>query len=220
MDEVRAEIERDYVVERTGWAAERIARVSERLQRGGEPLDVLVVWLAEHTAFTTFGRTIYISRRLLERLPDDDAAAFVVAHELAHHRLGHVPGHTWALPAQVVVALLSRWVCSARHETHADLLAIEMCVAAGYDPERCLAALEILALVALDYGDVDGVLGSSERRSHPALADRIAAIRAHVAGRVDVRRVLAEQRQRRRKRLFALGGAAAAALAFVAARRR
>jgi len=222
-DELRESIERDYVIERSGWAPERVARVTERLQRdvpADQRFESLVVWWAEHSAFTVFGRTIYLSRRLLERLADDDAVAFVVAHELAHHRLGHIPAGVTArlLPARLVLALLGTWLCSSAHEADADRLAIELCMTAGYDPERCLAALEILTLVSLDYGDVDGVLGGTGRRSHPALSDRIAEVRAHAAGvqsgaRLDVQRTLARDRQQRKHRILTgLAGTAAAAL--------
>ena len=164
VDDLRDVIERDFVVERTGWAAERAARVTERLQRDVAPVDrleSLVVWWSAHNAFTTFGRTIYLSRRLFERLPDDDAVAFVIAHELAHHRLGHIPTSIAArlLPARIALALLDVLLCTTNQEADADKLAIEMCLAVGYDLDRCLVALEILALISLDYGDVDGVIG-------------------------------------------------------------
>ncbi|HEX8108205.1 MAG TPA: hypothetical protein VF516_10785, partial [Kofleriaceae bacterium] len=124
---------------------------------------------------------------LLERLADDDAAAFVVAHELAHHRLGHVPAlpRSWlALGRLLLVALERWWIATPEHEHDADQLAIELCVDAGYDAGRCIAALEHLVNVSLDYGDVEGVLGDEDgiqRGSHPALVRRIAAVRARLA---------------------------------------
>ena len=36
-DPVREVMEQEYVVERDGWAAERVQRVTERLQRGVPP---------------------------------------------------------------------------------------------------------------------------------------------------------------------------------------
>lgn len=223
-DPFRKAVEAELVVERTGWAAERVARVMARLERGVAPaerFEALVVWLADHNAFTTAGRTLYISRRLLERLADDDAAAFVLAHELAHHRLGHVP----ALPrglfgaARVLGAWLQqRWIKAPGREHDADLLAIELCLAAGYDAERCLAALEHLEQVHLDYGDVDGVLGREDgrARSHPALRSRVARVRAHVGalGRSALLTVdRGRARERRRRRTFALTVAGSAVMA-------
>lgn len=232
-DPLRAAIEEVYVVERTGWAFERVTRVSERLQAGvpvAQRLEVLVLWIDDHNAFTTQGKTVYLSRRLLERLPDDDATAFVIAHEIAHHRLGHLP----ALPASwlgtarlLLVRLETAWVATPARETDADLLAIEMCLDAGYDPERCIAALEHLVNVSFDYGDADGVLGPETgraRRWHPPLAQRIAAVRAHaVAAQRGVRRpldvTLRRERQRRRRALAVAGAGAAAVCALLILRR-
>src|SRR5438874_44601 len=136
-DTLRDEIMRELVVETEGWAFERAARVDARLQRTVPPelrLETLIVWLDEHTAFTSIGRTIYVSRRLFERLPDDDAAAFVIAHELAHHDLGHIPPITarW-LPLRIAIDLLTRLVHRPDRELDADRRAIELCVRAGYD---------------------------------------------------------------------------------------
>ncbi len=230
-DELREWIEREYVIETSGWAAERVARVTERLQADIPPdrrFETVVVWLSDHGACTTFGKTVYISRRLLERLPDDDAAAFVVGHEIAHHRLGHIPAYLasplW--PARIVLARLDQVLRSQQRERDADCLGIELCLAAGYDPERCLAALQHLVMVSLDYGDVDGVLGGGGGRSHPALNDRIAAVREHVAGvragsRLDVQQAIARDRARRRRKIWgaALGASAAIAMLLVLRRR-
>lgn len=232
-DPLRDAIEEAFVVECTGWAFERVQRVTERLQSGvpaAQRLETLVLWLDDHNAFTAQGRTVYLSRRLLERLPDDAAAAFVIAHELAHHRLGHLP----VLPANwlgkarlLLVRLETAWVATPAREIDADLLAIEMCIDAGYDPERCIEALHHLVNVSLDYGDVDGVLGAESAaspRSHPPLTRRIAAVRAHVsAARRGVRQpldvTLRRERQWRRKALVVAGAGAAAVCTLVILRR-
>lgn len=226
-DWLREDVERELVVERDGWAVDRVQRVMARLAPHSSELDTLVVWLADHGAYTS-GRTIYFSRRLLERMPDDDAVAFVIAHEIAHHRLGHVPrlSERWhVLGAQVVLAMVQRWVASASNERDADLLAIEMCIAAGYDPEHCIAAFEILDLIVLDYGDVDGSFGSEDgsRRTHHAVRRRIEDARRHVvavrAGHsviVDIE----ERRQLRKRRVAWIAGGAVAGLALVVLWRR
>jgi len=227
-------MEGTFVIERQGWASERVQRVTGWLQRAvpaESRLETLVVWLDEHTAFTTQGRTIYVSRRLLERLADDDAAAFVIAHELAHHRLGHVPAlpRSWLGVARaLIIALERRWIATTDHERDADLLAIEMCVDAGYDPERCIAALEYLEQVSLDYGDVDGVLGPEtgvDRRTHPAVRTRIAAVRDHLAAvrrgiRLPLDTTIQRERRRRRQVALAAAGSAAVAVALLVIRRR
>jgi glycosyltransferase involved in cell wall biosynthesis len=79
--------------EQEAWAVERVGRVNDRLQSGRLPANRLIVeipWLEEVTAFTAPGRYIYFSRRLYERCYTDEQVAFVIAHELAHHDLGHV----------------------------------------------------------------------------------------------------------------------------------
>ena len=221
-DPLRDAIEEEFVVERDGWASERVQRVTERLQRdvpAANRLETLVVWLDDHNAFTAQGRTIYVSRRLLERLADDDAAAFVVAHELAHHRLGHIPDlpRSWLGVARMpLIWLQQRWITTPAREHDADQLAIELCIDAGYDPERCIAALEYLGQVSLDYGDVDGVLGPESggggRRSHPALQVRIAAVRDHLAAmrrgiRLPLDATIQRERRRRRVALAVASGA-------------
>jgi hypothetical protein len=95
---------------------------------------------------------------------------------------------------------------------------------AGYDVERCVAALDILSLISLDYGDVDGVLGG-RRGTHPPLRERVAAVRAHAdavrsGAKLDVQRAIAADRERRRKRLLAVAGGAATAVAAVVVWRR
>jgi predicted Zn-dependent protease len=190
-----------------------------------------VVWTDEHTAFTAPGRTIYISRRLLERLADDDATAFVVAHEIAHHQLGHLPEPLTALrhvPLHAALRILRGLVVRPEREREADLVGIQSCVDAGYDPDRCVAALAHLSNVLYDYGDVDGVLGSErgEVRIHPPMAARIAAVREHLAAmsrgdRISPEALRARDRKRARNaKLIAAGSAALTIAVFLLGRRR
>ena len=188
-DALRRWVEDHFVVENTGWAAERVQRVSERLQRDRAPadrLETIVVWLREANAYLCDDRTVYFSRRLLERLPDDDAAAFIIAHELAHQRLGHVHGASlrWSAPRRFAWRLVRELsVPSAERERDADLIAIELCLDAGYDLDRCLEALHHCEHVLFDLGNVDGVVGAEDGvvGSHPPIRARIDAVRAHAA---------------------------------------
>jgi len=207
-DGFREWVEREFVVERDGWAGERAKRVTDLLQRDvpvDQRFETLIVWWQDHDAFTMVGRTIYVSRRLWERFPDDETAAFVIAHELAHHRLGHLPPATRWLPVEAMLALLERRARSRLRETDADLVAIDLCMAAGYDPERRLAGFEILAHIMLDYGDVESVVGDGLDSTHPSIHGRMRAVRAHVRGgvRFDVNAALAADRARRRRRIIA-----------------
>jgi Zn-dependent protease with chaperone function len=234
-DRLRKTIEDELVVERDGWAAERVSRVAERLQPGAtDRLDALVIWIDEHNAFTAPGRTVYVARRLLERL-DEDATAFVVAHEIAHHRLGHVPslaalsGYTAAVSLRLALELLDRAIATRANELDADALAIDMCLDAGYDADRCTAALAYLREVALDYGATDVALGRENggepRSEHPSLTTRIAAARARVEAyrrgeRIDLGVSRARRRARWRKIAQIGGGAAGALVAVLLLRRR
>ncbi|MBK7077522.1 MAG: M48 family metalloprotease [Myxococcales bacterium] len=231
VDWLRSRIEAEYVVERDGWAGERVDRVTAELQRDvpvGERLDTLVLWMNQWTAFTGPGHTIYVSRRLLETLPTDAAAAFVVAHELAHHRLGHLPRLSpgWRAAPKLALAMLQRLVHTPGRERDADLRAIELCIAAGYDVDDCLVALARMEHEALDWGDVDGVIddvtSQRTRRSHPAVRRRVADIQAHVAAMARGHRLADELRTRAaaRRRTLAIAGGVAATVAIALITRR
>jgi hypothetical protein len=90
---LRRKVEEGAYVEKRDFFADQVARVAERLQAdrpAEQHLEVVIPWFNVFKAFTGPGRYIYFSRRLLERCPDDDAVAFVIAHEIAHHDLGHL----------------------------------------------------------------------------------------------------------------------------------
>ena len=60
------------------------------------PMVAEVLWLSAPTAFTLPGSYIYITRRLIERCTSDAPVAFALAHEIAHHDLGHLKrGERW-----------------------------------------------------------------------------------------------------------------------------
>ena len=209
-----------FALERASWAAERAARVEARLQAHVPPaerMDVVILWMREVTAFTSPAGHVYVSRRLIERAGTDDALAFVVAHEMAHHALGHlsrrsrlvdrlsrVPGGAWVAALALDVDALRR---SPSDELAADAHALRACMAAGYDPARCMDALSILEGWLLDHGDLEGVYGPD------------GLIEAEVEGRAEWRTRMARsawERQRgypslveRRRRLQAIAWPAA-----------
>jgi predicted Zn-dependent protease len=176
---LRRELLSEYPAEgdTTRWPAAEVARVMARLEstrRDGPQLTANVLWIREITAFTLPGRYVYISRRLLERCASDDPVAFALAHEIAHHELGHLhgvdaaaatvsrglPGVRAGRVALVMTALLiERRVHGPEKEAQADARALEMCVAAGYSGERCIHVFDIFEADALDRGDLDGVFG-------------------------------------------------------------
>lgn len=159
-----------YAAESEPWALEKARSIDARLQADvpeAERLETIVLWIPEATAFTMPGRYVYLSRRLLERARSDEVAAFIVAHEMAHHRLGHLdtpaallerlPGPLQAIAVDLVSA---RWFAvNAERESETDVHALNLCLAAGYDARRCLQAFDLLEEVSLDWGDREGVFG-------------------------------------------------------------
>lgn len=167
------ELKEELAFEKPGWAVEQVTQVAGRLQRRRLPherLHVEVAWISVPTAFTAPGRYIYFNRSLLEVCPHDEAVAFVIAHEMAHHDLGHLnlfrgwlssllrvgmSGVTLAVVFQIVV----RRLYGPEQECDADLHALQLCIDAGYDPHKCLQIFDTLESLALDAGDVDIVFG-------------------------------------------------------------
>ena len=174
-DRLYAALESSVVFETSGWAVERVERVAARLQRARPPsqrLQVVVPWIDAFTAFTTPGRYIYFSRRLLELCRHDEATAFVIAHEIAHHDLGHldllarwlpyVIGTGTARLLTVLYRCMEGALFSSQKESDADRRAIDLCLEAGYDARKCLLIFDVLEKFALDIGDVDGALGTDD----------------------------------------------------------
>jgi hypothetical protein len=159
-------------LETEAWAVEQVTRVASRLQTGrqaDEQLEVIIPWIRAITAFTAPGRWIYVSRRLLERCPEDEPLAFVIAHEIAHNDLEHLklwpdwmPRFAQARGGGIAVAAfagIERRLYGPERECDADRHGLELCIAAGYDPRRCLNWFNTMEQVALDLGDHDMVFG-------------------------------------------------------------
>lgn len=231
-DPLRKRVEADHVIEREGWRVDRARRVTERLQQAipeAERFETLVIQAAHTNAFTGPGSTIYITSRLIDQLPDEAAVAFVLAHEMAHHHLGHLLGRY-----HHVSMLFGDPIPPYEKERHADLHALELCMGAGYDPERCIIALQILDALYLDGGDLEASLGDHRdragdvaRRGYFPSRDRIAHVQEHVAAyRAGTRivNVLAAAREaavrRKLTKTLAAVGSVAAAVALLLIRRR
>ena len=160
-------------IERNGFMPDRVRSAAARLQAdrpASERYTAVVPWLDSFYAFTAPGPYVYFGRRLLERCPHEDSAAFVVAHEIAHHDLGHLDlfagpfaRRLASLTAGAVAVLffrtLQKRIYSPERELAADNRAIDLCLQAGYDPEKCLYFFHILELIYLDYGDLKAVFG-------------------------------------------------------------
>jgi hypothetical protein len=173
-------ISEDVHYETKGWALDRARRVTERLQacRPGKPaLLVEIPWLDEVVnAFTAPGRYVYLSRRLYERCAKDDQVAFVIAHEMAHHDLGHIDlFSSWmskirSLPGSVIFVMafhaLERRIYGPERECDADRYAMALCMEAGYDGAQAMELFDVLELHALDVGDHDALYGPDKSSHH------------------------------------------------------
>lgn len=171
-DWLHAELVRECARETESWAIERVERVQRRLnehREGKPPLDTTILWITPPLAFTLAGQHVYIARSLLERLPTDDATAFVLAHEAAHHDLGHLDLYgKWAswLPRSEATTYVAALLGVFEHHTYgpdreqaADDYAVDLLMRAGYDPDLGIQALSILENLALDRGAIDEVFG-------------------------------------------------------------
>lgn len=160
MDDFERYLEQTFGVETGGWPVDQTRRVANRLQQGrARQFRVVVPLIDEHAAFTVAGDAIYITRRLLECCKSDDVLAFILAHEIAHHDLGHLPKPGKVSLTRAALLHVMHYVSGPEDEREADLRAVELCMAAGFDPDHIVDAVRLLAKISLDYGDIDGVTG-------------------------------------------------------------
>jgi hypothetical protein len=167
------EIDGEVYIEQNGFMPDRVRAVAARLQ-DDRPVDErfvgIVPWLDSFYAFTAPGKYVYFGRRLLERCPHEDSVAFVLAHEIAHHDLGHLDYFSGpfarrlaTLSAGAIAVLffrnLQRRIHSPERELAADYHAVDLCLRAGYDPNRFLYLFHVLELIYLDYKDSKAVYG-------------------------------------------------------------
>lgn len=194
--------------DRSGPAYELVQRAAARVQKRRSPPRRLVVelpWVTRIPAFTVAGRYVYVSRHLVDRCPHEAALAFVIAHEIAHHDLGHAT--TWArwtrtarrflpkrvaLSAGLLVGAVTAATVRPEQELEADRFALRLCVRSGYRASDCLRLFDTIEAFLLERGDIEGVFGLDaesgglsgvverwlwERlRSYPALRERRAAL--------------------------------------------
>jgi len=202
---LRSRIEAELGVVRDGSAAERVARVAEKL--GCEA----VVVAGDREPFTIPGGPVFLGRAFVDELFDDDSVAFAIASEHAHQELGHlapIPPVPRIVPLDGVLDAIRWYAGLGQQDADADRLAIERCFDAGYDPYRVLRAF--------DAGDLDPRHPLAERRAR--LAEAIVAIGRRE--RIDVAGATAQARRARRQRFVLAAGGSLATLAILAVRRR
>jgi Zn-dependent protease with chaperone function len=118
------------------------------------------------------GPYVYITRRFIERCTSDAPVAFALAHEIAHHDLGHLNRaerwmtsgfiHAPQIIVVLTIELLVRWLYSRDKEPAADAHALDLCRKAGFELKQCLQCFDILSRYLLDIHDLDGVYGTDE----------------------------------------------------------
>ena len=166
---------REFGLRNRDFSHDRVARAMAALNAARAPSAPMigeVLWLSPPTAFTLPGPYVYITRRFIERCSSDAPVAFVLAHEIAHHDLGHLKraerwmdsalAHIPAALAFLALEGLARWIYSRENEFAADAYALDLCRKAGFDLKRCLQCFDILSWYLLDYHDLDGVYGTDE----------------------------------------------------------
>lgn len=172
-DWLYAQVAENAHIENVGFMPDRVRSVTERLQAGRPEhlrLTTVVPWLRSFTAFTAPGRYIYFSRKLLEHCPTEETAAFVIAHEIAHHDLGHLAlftgpfaRHAARLDAGRLAVLffrmLQRRIYRPDWELDADRRGLDLCHQAGFDLDKCVHVFHILKTHALYHGDHGAVYG-------------------------------------------------------------
>jgi predicted Zn-dependent protease len=212
-----------YAAESEHWALEQVRRIDARLQADvpeAERLETLVLWIPEANAFTMPGRHVYLGRKLMERMPGDEPVALVVAHEMAHHHLGHLdapaallsrlPGPLQAIATDLVAS--SWFMSNAEREAETDAHALNLCLAAGYDGRLCLKAFDVMEEKALDWGDTEAVFGP-DAAIEAALADDPEWMVRAREWLLERRRGYPAIRERKARLLAALEEAEAAAVA-------
>jgi Zn-dependent protease with chaperone function len=166
---------RQFGLRNRDFSHERVARAMAALNAARAPSAPMigeVLWLSPPIAFTLPGPYVYITRRFIERCTSDAPVAFVLAHEIGHHDLGHLKraerwmdsafAHLPAALAFMALERLARWLYSRDNELAADAYALDLCRKAGFDLKRCLQWLDIVGWYLLDIHDLDGVYGSDE----------------------------------------------------------
>lgn len=171
----------------------RIGRVlTSSIPQRAYPYQFECLEVQDFNAFCLPGGFMYVFEGLLTKLPDDDAVAFVMAHEITHaaHRhwrrmvekmrgpalLAAVAGAAFgsAEIAEFTATLVSAQY-SREQERDADRSGVELMWAAGYDPSGAVDAARVMA-------DLEtGVETPTYLRSHPPAHDRLRDLTAQTA---------------------------------------
>jgi len=195
--ETASMVEQYYEVDRDPVAVARVRQIGRRLAAVAEnadyPFEFHVVESGEVNAFALPGGFVYVFRGLLQLVPNDDALAFVLAHEVSHVTRRHSirqfekslllsAGITAVLAgtgasgfgrASDVAQALASLSFTRHDEADADETGIQVLAKAGYNPKAAPEAMELVKRAAGDDKSTPALL-----RSHPAPDSRIKVLTA------------------------------------------
>lgn len=181
---------------------ERVRRIGAALVAAlpekAYPYEFKVLASPEFNAICLPGGFMYVFEGLLTRLPDDDAVAYVMGHEITHASHRHWASETrktsrdWALGVLFDIATRSNvgtetaarlsYAYSREYEADADRTGLELMWTAGYDPDKALAAPRMMA----ELEAASGRRIPPYMRSHPHPKDRLRDLEA-LSGRLKAR---------------------------------
>ncbi|MEN6403421.1 MAG: M48 family metallopeptidase [Armatimonadia bacterium] len=147
---------------------------------------------AQLDAFTTGGGFIYVNSALLFAMPDEDAIAAVMAHEMAHGDQRHLAqalgkelgallltdvllpdNNRWQQVARDYLPQLYGSARSRKHEEAADKISMAYIREAGFDPAGAIRAMEQLQ-------KLDARRSANLMDSHPTPSQRVAYLQAEI----------------------------------------
>lgn len=191
--ETASQVEKFFKVDTDPVAVARVRSLGRRLAAcatdADYPFEFHVVESGEINAFALPGGFIYVFRGLLQLVPNDDALAFVLAHEISHVTRRHAvrqfeknvllaAGLTAILSgtgassgfrdAASVVQTISGLSFTRSDEADADETGMALFVKAGFNPRAAPEAMEIVKRAAGSDNSTPNLL-----RSHPAPDSRI-----------------------------------------------
>jgi Zn-dependent protease with chaperone function len=192
--EAAQQFERTAVIDSDPLLTAKVRRIGARLVSVCEapdyPFEFHLVDSGTVNAFALPGGFVYIYRGLVQLLPNDDALAFVMAHEITHVTHRHsvrqleknlvidtilnvfAPGNTGAQVLELVLG--NRF--TRFDEIQADHVGLITATKAGFDPEQGAQAMMVIRRAAGSGRGVPALL-----RDHPLPDSRIAVLRKEAA---------------------------------------
>lgn len=142
---------------------EYLSYLNQRLGQGlesGTPdgLDIILLRSTRPVAFAPGRRSVLVSAGLIRLLNSEAELAFVLAHEIAHHELGHTLQYSASDAATAELR--------PELELAADRFAVATMAAAGYDPRAAVSALR----------NAYSHQQAGATASHPLLQERLTSI--------------------------------------------